>query len=62
MSANSVLHAYLKHVKIDFHFVHDMIAQKKLWVQFIVFDDWIVNVLNKHNLSYHLRLCFYDPS
>lgn len=47
MSANPVFHAHTKHVEIDFHFVREKVAAKRLSVQFISTDDQIVDIFTK---------------
>ncbi|KAI3809131.1 hypothetical protein L1987_25100 [Smallanthus sonchifolius] len=47
LSANPVFHAGTKHVEIDFHFVIERVAHKKLLIQFIKTDDQIANVFTK---------------
>ncbi|KAJ9547126.1 hypothetical protein OSB04_019669 [Centaurea solstitialis] len=47
LSANPVFHARTKHVEVDFHFVREMVAQRKLSVQFISTDDQIADVFTK---------------
>lgn len=36
---NSVFHAFKKHIKINFHFVRDMVTQKLIKVQFVFAKD-----------------------
>ncbi|KAD4585099.1 hypothetical protein E3N88_22700 [Mikania micrantha] len=47
MSANPVFHARTKHVEVDFHFVREKVAQKKLNVQFISTTDQIADIFTK---------------
>ncbi|KAJ9553489.1 hypothetical protein OSB04_017534 [Centaurea solstitialis] len=47
LSANPVFHARTKHVEVDFHFVREMVAQRKLSIQFISTDDQIADVFTK---------------
>jgi hypothetical protein len=47
LSANPVFHARTKHVEVDFHFVREKVAQRKLLVQFISTNDQIADVFTK---------------
>jgi hypothetical protein len=47
LSANPVFHARTKHVEVDFHFVREKVAQRKLLVQFMKTDDQIADVFTK---------------
>lgn len=47
LSANPVFHARTKHVEVDFHFVREKVAQKRLSVQFISTHDQIADVFTK---------------
>lgn len=47
LSANPVFHARTKHVEVDFHFVREKVANKKLSVQHISTDDQIADVFTK---------------
>ncbi|KAM0038591.1 putative RNA-directed DNA polymerase [Helianthus debilis subsp. tardiflorus] len=47
LSANPVFHARTKHVEVDFHFVREKVAQRKLSVQFISTHDQIADIFTK---------------
>jgi hypothetical protein len=47
LSVNHVFHAYYKHVELNYHFVCDQVAKKKIQVRFISSNDLLVDVLTK---------------
>jgi hypothetical protein len=46
-----IFHARTKHVEVDYHFVRDWVAKKKIQIHFISFKDQLADVLTK-SLSY----------
>jgi hypothetical protein len=42
-----VFHAHTKHIEIDFHFVRDLIAQNKLYVNYLSNRDQLADLLTK---------------
>ena len=44
---NPVFHTCTKHVKVDYHFVHDHITKQEIQVRFISSKDQLADVLTK---------------
>jgi hypothetical protein len=63
LAANLVFHAHTKHIDLDFHFVREKLADKKLAVKFMCSTDQIADVFTKslakihfHTLSHKLTI------
>lgn len=59
---NLVFHAQMKHVEINFHFVHDMVRLGHLDVRFISSKDQLLDLLTKPLAKHQFRqLCSKLP-
>jgi hypothetical protein len=47
LSVNPIFHARTKHAEVDYHFVRDRVAKKKIAVLFISSRDQLADVLTK---------------
>lgn len=47
LSSNPVFHAQTKHIKVDYHFVRERIAQKLLHIKFISSKDQLADIFTK---------------
>jgi hypothetical protein len=47
LSANLVFNARAKHIEIDFHFVRERVAKRKIEVQFIASNDQVADGFTK---------------
>lgn len=56
LSTNPIMHSKMKHVDIDYHFVHEHVAQKCLVIHYIFTVKQIVETFTKSLLSQ----CFHE--
>ena len=54
LSANPVFHFRMKHLAIDYHFVHNLVQSSKLRVVHVSVDDQLADALTKSKSMYCL--------
>lgn len=47
LASNTIMHACMKHVELDFHFLNDFVVSEKLDVKFTPLEDQLANILTK---------------
>ena len=47
LSKNSVQHSKSKHIKIQYHFIQDLMEEKSVWLEFISTDNQKVDIFTK---------------
>jgi hypothetical protein len=55
-AANSVFHARIKHIELDYHSAREKLVAKQLSIHFVCSDDHIANIFTK-SLA---KSCFYN--
>ena len=53
-----VFHDKLKHIKIKYHYIKDMVQRGAVKLQYVVMDEQIADVLTKEGSSINLSSCF----
>jgi hypothetical protein len=68
LSANPIFHRRTKHVEVDYHFVQERVASRRLEVRFISSKDQIAGIMTKpmsvtafSNLRHNLNLVAHRP-
>jgi hypothetical protein len=47
LTVSPVFHARMKHVEVDYHFVHEHVVAKLLSIQFIAYGDQLADGFTK---------------
>jgi hypothetical protein len=68
LTANPIFHRRMKHVKVDYHFVHEWVASRQLDVRIISSIDQVADIMTKPLLGpafikicNNLNLISYHP-
>ena len=68
LTANTLFHARIKHIEVDFHFMRNHVAEGKLLVHYLSTKDQIANIMKKTLMTLRftflrdkLRLCSREP-
>lgn len=47
LTINSIMHSQTKHIELDYHFIHERVAEKPLQVSFVSNKDQLTDILTK---------------
>jgi hypothetical protein len=56
LAANPIYHVGTKHIEVDVHFVRDLVASKRIAIQFLSSQNQVVDIFTRSLESAHFKL------